>query len=143
MESMAMKNLYSSPTSLATFNLSVLITQSPIFLPISIGVPWCSLLGPLPFLMFINDIVYSSPGHLTLSADDTGLMFHTDFTDQFIFIPNHGLMSVSNRVRSNKLTIYPSKFLFYWIAIIAWIPKTPTACSNWMEYSSSIDINLN
>ena len=73
---------------------------------INIGVPQGSILGPLLFLIFINDLAYSIPNmEAILFADDT-----TVFSTEFLVLQDQ-INQVSNWCLANKLIINTQKTL--------------------------------
>jgi len=64
---------------------------------ISCGVPQGSVLGPLLFLLYVNDISNSVPNaSIKLFADDTNLFVHGITLDSVVMKVNASLRSLSN-----------------------------------------------
>ena len=78
--------------------------------------PQGSVLGPLLFLIYINDIVSSSNSfNFTLFADDTSLYYSCKNTKNLEIIINTELSKISDWLSANKLSlnISKSKPLYY------------------------------
>ena len=80
------------------------------------GVPQGSVLGPLLFLLYINDIVKSSNlFRFTLFADDTSLYYSCKNTSNLEETINGELSKISDWLSANRLSLNggKSKLLFY------------------------------
>ena len=77
---------------------------------IKCGVPQGSILGPLLFILYVNDIVNTtSLLELILFADDTTLLFsHSDIASKENTI-NNELQEICNWFKANKLSVNASK----------------------------------
>ena len=74
------------------------------------GVPQGSILGPLLFLLYINDIVYSSNVlKFTLFADDTSLFYSHKNAQQATKILNDELEKISEWLAANELSLNVGK----------------------------------
>ena len=78
--------------------------------PSQCGVPQGSILGPLLFLIYVNDIINSSSIlNFTMFADDTTIIAsHKNMTD-LIDILNLELINISSWFKCNKLSLNISK----------------------------------
>ena len=79
---------------------------------LNVGIPQGSCLGPLLFLVYINDIFLATNIKLRLFADDACLSYqHCDF-DQVNVVINKELSKIDEWLRKNRLFINYSKTKF-------------------------------
>lgn len=73
---------------------------------ISVGVPQGSNLGPLLFLVFINDIfLLNLSGKIVLYADDTVVMYHSQNISELQNMMQEDLNTICDWLNHNKLTM--------------------------------------
>ena len=103
---------------------------------INCGVPQGSILGPLLFISYINDIVNTtSLLELILFADDTTLLFsHPDIASQNDII-NIELQEICNWFQANKLFVNATKTNYM-------VLGTPQSTRKFIDINQNID-NLN
>ena len=83
--------------------------QSSEWKPINSGVPRGSVLGPLLFLVYINDITEGLESIPLLFADDTALLEIVDSPDESAFTLNDDLEKISNCSQKWLVIMNPSK----------------------------------
>ncbi len=78
-------------------------------LKITCGVPQGSILGPLLFCLYANDLQEHVPFTSLLFADDTSLFFHGYDTNELIKNTNTGIIIANKWFSNNKLTVHADK----------------------------------
>jgi hypothetical protein len=100
--------------------------HNSILLQILTGVPQGSILGPLLFLIYINDLPGCSEFLSKLFADDTALLLCDDDLDSLIVKANLEFQKVCKYFRSNKLSLHPDKTKYIIISNSRQVHVTPT-----------------
>ena len=81
--------------------------------PITCGVPQGSVLGPLLFLLFINDIPNCcTSGNFRIFADDTNVFYKCKNTNEIVEIGKNIMTSLNDWFRANKMTLNTDKTSF-------------------------------
>lgn len=100
------------------FQRVVLNGQSSSWLPVSSGVPQGSILGPLLFLTYINDLTncsFSTGSQLLMFADDLLLFKPIKNASDYVAFQND-INIISNWSKQNHLTLNVSKTKFMLIS---------------------------
>lgn len=84
--------------------------------PVRCGVPQGSILGPILFLIYVNDIIHTSNKlNFLLFADDTTIYVQGHSINEITEILNKELINVSHWIKANKLTLNVTK-TFYMVS---------------------------
>jgi len=76
---------------------------------VSVGVPQGSIIGPLMFILFMNDLPLATDGDLDMYADDTTMTAISDNVDELEETLNHQLEDVHKWCSNNQMVINTDK----------------------------------
>ena len=101
---------------------------------IKCGIPQGSILGPLLFLLYINDLPNANlVSNVRMYADDTSLTYAASDSDELIQTINRDLANVHDWLNANKLSLNITKTKCMFLGTrqkLDQIPEDPNICIN-------------